>query len=353
MSIRNFTFVAFCLAVSSFGLTSAALLAEEAPARPEEPAFAPRLERIGLIKGLQGSYISIVRRGGEFQFFANCIGESTPGLVMFKGSSPGEVGPPELVAPNDLIDDLPDPAGKPDPSRMFTRPVVRFSEKEQLYYAVVHVARGYPPSDGCVYPALLVSKTADPAKGWTYKGRFKGEPAKQYGLPERSWTSGMAFILNDKHGDAVDHANPMGNKFVLYNEFGGGLKLLYSNDGSEWFFYRDGDRKIVDMMPKEFQESDGSWIFSSAVRTPEGYFMYVSYKWMQTGPAGHRFLFSKDGLSWTQIQALPPGPKNYSIAYDADKKLLYVMPTTVGSLPYAKELFTMDTKQFEGWNSKK
>lgn len=183
----------------------------------------PKLENLGAIKGLQGSYISLVHRGGEFQFFGNCIDKTIPGLTLFTGTSPSAVGSGEIIAPNSIITDLLDSSGQPDATRMITRPVVRFSEKEQRYYAIVHVARSYPPSDGRVYPALLVSKTADPRKGWIYKGQFKGEPETLFGPPKASWTSGMAFFLNDKSGDAIDHVHPFANKFTMYNEFGGGL----------------------------------------------------------------------------------------------------------------------------------
>jgi hypothetical protein len=315
-----------------------------AGAQAEDPPVP--MEHRGTIRGLQGSYISMVHRGGEYQFFANALGTNTVGLVLFAGTTPNAVGPGEVIAPNSLIDDLPTSSGQPDPTRMITRPVVRFSEKDQRYYAIVHVSRGYPPSNGRVYPALLISKTADPRKGWDYKGQFKGEPATLYGPTAAEWTSGMAFLLNDQPSGTIDHTHPLANRFVLYNDFGGrGLKLLYSSDGTEWFFYRDSEKKIVEIMPKSFEE-DQVWIFSSAVQTPVGYFMYVSARWTDNGPAGHRFLYSKDGLTWKQIESKPQGPKNFSLAYDAEKNQLYVMPTTVGHLPYAKDLYVMTPKDF-------
>lgn len=318
---------------------SGSALAETIPLPPSEYR--------GLIRGLQGSYISVVHRGEEYQFFGNASGETTPGLMLFTGPTPSVVGDGELIAPNALIDDLMDASGKPDPTRMFTRPVVRFSSKEQRYYAIIHVSRGYPPSNGRVYPALLVSKTADPRKGWSYKGQFKGEPATLFGPPHASWTSGMAFLLNENPDAAINHVNPLANKFVLYNEFGEhGLSLVYSNDGIEWWFYRDSERKIVNFMPKEFAD-DVDWIFSSAIRTPVGYFMYVSSVWTDKLPVRHRFLYSKEGLKWKQIRCSPQGPKNFSLGYDAEKNLIYIMPTTVASLPYAKELYVMPPKDFE------
>jgi hypothetical protein len=326
------------------GIMLAALLVG-AVARGAEPA--PEMEHRGHIKGLQGSYISVVHRDGKYYFFGNVIGESTPGLTLSTGETPQAVGPGEVIAPNALIDDLTDASGQPDPTRMITRPSVRFSEKEQRYYAIIHVARGYPPADGRCYPALLVSKTANPKGGWVYKGQFKGEPAALYGPPKRSWTSGMAFLLNDQPSATIDHARPLANKLVLYNEFGGhGNNLLYSNAGIEWFFYRDSEKKIVEFMPKEFAE-DVTWCFSSVAQTPDGYFMYISSRWTKQGPAGHRFLYSKDGLAWKQIKAYPLGPKNFSIFYDAEKNLLYIMPTIVNRPPYGKDLYVMTPRPFD------
>lgn len=307
---------------------------------PAAEAASLAFENRGNIKGLHGSYISIVHRGAEYQFFGNCIGEETPGLTMAVGTSPTEVGPAEVIASNALIDDLLTPAGEPEPTRMLTRPVVRFSEKEQRYYAIVHVARGYPPKDGRVYPAMLASKTDDPRKGWQYLGQFKGEPATLFGPSKGSWTSGMAFLLNDTAAKTIDHEHPLANRFVLYNEFGDGLKLLYSLDGSEWFFFRDQHRKLVDIQPEAYR-NDGGWIFASAVSAPAGYFMFVSYRWTNQGPAGHRLLYSKDGLEWRQLREFAQGPKNFSLAYDAAKDLLYIMPTVLGNLPYGKELHTL------------
>jgi hypothetical protein len=195
------------------------------------------------VKGFAGSYASMIRAGAQVMMFSNMSttrpGVGCPGVVLYTGTSLTTVKQAGTVAPNSMINDVFGPDGKTlHPDRMFTRVSVARGVKDTQFYAVAHVAAGYPPADGRVYLAFM---TSPDGKSWTYRGQFKGEPWTMYGPGKtRSWASALAFIVNDASA-GLNTANPLASRFVLISDAYAGkrLSLLHSADGITWYFARD------------------------------------------------------------------------------------------------------------------
>lgn len=310
------------------------------------------------VQNVRGSYAHFVKRGSTFQYFSNArpSGASAEGVQMWEGTDPRNPRFVKTVAPNSIIDDLFDSSGGLDRARMFTRGVTAFSEKDQRYYSVVHVSRGYPPTDGKVVPALIVSKTSNPRDGFKYLGRFKGEAANY-----RGWTSGMTFFVNDAHDAVVNHVDPLRNKFVFYNEAKGGIGVFYSNDGLTWSVLKDSNGRFVDIRPPAYRGQNKGWIFNSGVKTKDGIFIYVSYDWTDQGPVGHRLLYSKNGIDFKVIgvpesaSSLAPletkvagkkRPKNVTLGYEPSSNDVFVLVTTGSGGSYEKGLTKFQARSF-------
>ena len=108
------------------------------------------------VKGFAGSYASMVRAGAQVMMFSNmsttrpseCPGVGCPGIVLYTGTSLTTVKQAGTVAPNSMINDVFGPDGKTlHPDRMFTRVSVARGVKDTQFYAVAHIAPGYPPAD--------------------------------------------------------------------------------------------------------------------------------------------------------------------------------------------------------------
>jgi hypothetical protein len=297
------------------------------------------------IKGFGGAYASILKLGPQVMMFSNhsmkaksapCPGASCPGIVLYTGNTTTNVTQAAVVAPNAMINDV-FTAGTTTlaPKRMFTRPVVARSVKDNKFYAVAHVADDYPPGPSGVYPAFLSSPDG---RKWTYHGRFKGEPAAL----GRVWGSGMAFLVNDGAGP-LDTVNPLNNKFVFIEDSMAGrkLSLLYSADGLSWRFARDAAGAVRELAPPELLGE--SVIFPSVAKTPKGYHMITSKNWPVTA---QRHLFSCDGLTWTLLGSpgskgatfLSPGGKNTNLSYDAASSTVLALESYLTGSYYAKKL---------------
>lgn len=312
---------------------------------------------------IRGSYANMVVRSdlksGRLQYFTTAtlatkgcgkdvsdtlyvpIGEACASIHLHQGTETlGQSNLPVMVLSRYKINDVFDPENptKLDPDRMFSRLTVQYSEKDKRYYGVAFVSAGYS-KDGKVFPALIMTKAGSNgnlASDWIYVGRFGGEVGSLYGN-RRSWTAGMAFIVNDDHDATVNHLDPMRNKFIHYNDFGG-LKLTYSADGKNWFLYRNAKTKaIVDVRPNILKQE--AFIFTSVAKTPQGYFMYKTGRWPSMK---HRLLYSADGINWKVIGAGAPSqvlaneetvvagikkPKNINLSYDPVTNRVYLLIT--------------------------
>lgn len=288
-----------------------------------------------------GSYCSLVRKGDDLYIFSeqlakgkpNASGKVCPGISLYSVSGKNLTHSTfeKTVAPNDLINDLFSAPGKLDPARLLTRLGVRYSPKDQKFYAIAYVSRGYPPADGIVVPAMFQSQTADPKGDWSYLGKITldGNPAKFFG-------SGGNLILNENPGPEVNHQSPLQNKFAHYTDNGPVLMLIYSNDGIQWYAYKDAQGNVADLRPSEFKDDKG-WIFPSVVHTKnDGYFLFISVGWP---PEGHRLLHSDDGLAWKivgdgkmekNVGGLPKA-KNISLGYDESTDTIHLLITRTGS----------------------
>jgi hypothetical protein len=304
------------------------------------------------VKGFGGAYASMLKLGSRVMMYSNlslaarskpCPGASCPGIVLYTGNSTTNVTQSALVAPNSMINDVFGPDGvKLAPQRMFTRVSVVRSERDGTFYAIAHVADTYPPGPSGVYPALLTSPNGT---SWTYHGKIKGEPWDLYGPGSgRAWANSMAFIVNDEAAGALDTANPLANRFVLYSDGYGdlsSLSLLYSADGTTWYFARTATGAIRDLRPTELMGEQP--IFASAVKTPHGYHMITSKDWPVTA---QRHLFSCDGLSWALLGKpnskgatyLKPGGKNTNLSYDPATGQVLALESYHSGNYYAKKL---------------
>lgn len=316
------------------------------------------------VDNLKGSYAHVVIANGTHYYFSNAAPKKkgvvwSQGFQLWQGSesSPNFI---KTVAPNSMINDLKLPNGTNDPTRMFTRGVTAVSKRDGKFYIIAHVARGYPPSDGRVVPALLVSKTSNPADGFIYKGKLVGD-----GFSFSGWTSGMTLFINDDATTAsgtFDDVNPMNNRFVFYNEMSGGLRLFYSQDGSRWRVYKNKDKSLADIRPQGNRAIEPkSWIFNSGVKTPHGYFMYVSYNWIANkGPEGHHLMYSSNGIDWKIIGVNLSGgygpretrvagekhPKNVTLGYNEATNDVYVLVTKGSGGSYYKGLAKFKSRSF-------
>lgn len=296
-------------------------------------------KKISSISSLRGSYTSLVVRYSDtgvatFQYFTEQVKSGTtldrcidndpkyfcPGISMHTGSSASSFGGAKLVV---------DPYGL-ERQRKLTRNAVAYSEKDKRYYALGYVNYGSPQT-GYFFRSL----TSNPAGGWESLGPIS---------TKKGGYSGTNLIVNDSYdGAALDHRNPMNSKFIHYTQLGANFQLMYSNDGREWFIYKRADGSI-NLLPSKYA-TDGSWVFSSAVKTPHGYFMSVTIGWDPIKV--HRLLYSRNGLDWrTQIGTEPGGnsnAKNYSLSYDQRSDTVYVMQTKSPSDHY-KVLFSFKAK---------
>lgn len=316
------------------------------------------------IDNLKGSYAHPVFKNGITYYFSNARPKNkgavySEGMQLWQGyeSSPSFI---KTVAPNSIINDLKLPNGSNDPTRMFTRGVTAVSKRDGKFYILAHVSRGYPPSDGRVVPALLVSKTTNPADGFIYKGKLTGD-----GFSFGGWTSGMTLIINDDvdpQATVLDDVNPMKNRFVFYNEMSGGVRLFYSQDGSRWRVYKNKYKSLADIRPEGNRAIEPKgWIFNSAVKTPHGYFMYVSYNWITNkGPEGHHLMYSSNGINWKIIGVPFSGaygqretriagekhPKNATLGYNESTNDVYVLVTKGSGGSYYKGLAKFKARSF-------
>lgn len=317
------------------------------------------------VRGLYGSYVSLVKKGNQFQYFSEqvdkrvgkslprygvratrCGGKikkdnTCPGITLYTGGNAQSVRFSKVVGPNKQIDDL-----NGHPERLLTRLAVRFSKKDNRYYAISYVSKSYSPIDGKVIPALWRSRTSNPNGKWEYVGKLKDERGREIARKG----SGMTFIVNDNYSSRRDDINPMNNKFIHYLEDGKKLFIAYSQDGLEWRYYRKNG-KLVNVRPSRYS-SDPSWIFNSGVKTKHGYFMFVSLGWY---PLAHRMLYSKDGINWEQIKYFGNGSrvagvrvgynylKNASLSYDNSSDRLYLIMTTSGT-KHTKRVASMTAK---------
>lgn len=295
------------------------------------------------IHTLPGSYVSLVRQGNDLYFFSeqvasgkpNAADKICPGINAYAASGNGLTKAKFLktVASISLINDLFSSPGTLDPQRLLTRLGVVFSEKDQKYYALAYVSRGYPPTDMKSSPAMFQSDTADLMGKWSYFGKIMPD-----GKPIPGLCSGGNLLLNENHGATVNHQAPLQNKFAHYIDMGP-LALTYSNDGVEWFFYKDERGFPANLRPTAYQ-GDAQWIFPTVVRTKnDGFFMFITVGWP---PQGHRLFHSTDGLTWKVVGSGKvekdvgglPEAKNISLAYDEPTDTIYLLITRTGSDHY-------------------
>ena len=315
------------------------------------------------MEGLEGAYTScVVLEGEQEQVFAwnnyDYLGLEA-GISRFEGNW-NQMKPGDVVIKNSIIDDLFNSEGELHEARFFTRPVVVYSKKEDRYYAIAHVAKGYPPEDGRVYPAFLSSEKGNPDE-WNYHGMLKGEIWEQFGPGgTRVWGSGMGFVLNDEASNEINHEDPASNRFLFYSDgYGRGLVLLYSSTGEQWYFARDDgeeDNENDDDDDEDDEEDDDddddddnndndgehhrcirdlrpaalesvNLIFPVVVKTHRYYHCWSTDGWP---PNGIWHLFSEDGLNWEIWGGLeqPEIPrkkrfKNMSVYYDAQQDQIH------------------------------
>ncbi len=283
------------------------------------------------VEGLEGAYTScVVPEGKPKQALAwnnyNYLGLEA-GISLFEGGW-DRMKPGDVVIKNSIINDLFNSEGELHEARFFTRPVVVYSKKEDRYYAIAHVAKGYPPEDGRVYPAFLSSEKGNPQK-WNYHGMLKGEIWERFGPGgENVWGSGMGFIVNDEGSAEIDHDDPAANRFLFYSDgYGSGLALLYSSTGEQWYFARDDDDEgsIRDLRPTSLKSAH--LIFPTVIKTPRFYHCWATDGWP---PNGIWHLFSEDGLHWEVWDGSeePEFPrkkrfKNLSVYYDAEQNQIH------------------------------
>jgi hypothetical protein len=293
-------------------------------------AFAgPMQEKyLGRIPNLKGSYSSLVIRHNlngtkQFIYFTEqqasgvledrCIDDDKnyycPGISIHTGTSATSVGAARLVLdPWSLIAQV-----------KLTRNGVAFSEKDKRYYALAYVNYGAPQT-GYFFRSL----TSNPAGAWESLGPIS---------TKRGNYSGVNLIVNDEYvpGTAINHVSPLKNKFIHYTQLASNFLLMYSNDGVEWYTYKN-TAGVSNLLPAKFA-ADKAWSFASVVKTKQGYFMSVTVGWNPIKI--HRLLFSKDGLDWrTQIGTEPGGSsarKNFSLSYDPKTDTVYSMATESGS----------------------
>ncbi len=294
-------------------------------------------------ENLYGSYSSCVVRNNNIEVWNNAKYQTLDGgITVFTGKEWDKFDKGKVVAPNRIINDLFDKDNKPHPSRMFTRPMVCFSKKDNMYYSISHVSKGYPPEKGRVYPAFLTSKTGE--KGdWRYHGMLKGEIWDEFGPGKKNiWSSGLGFVINDNLSNKCDHENPVNNRFLFYTDDyskGGALNLLYSNNGEKWFFARDKKtKKILDLRPAQIKKVNVN--FPSVIKTENGFHCYLTEGWP---PNGIWHLFSKDGLNWKvwNNSTEPEIPrkqhlKNMSLYYDSANKTVHGLLTVCEKSKYNK-----------------
>lgn len=279
------------------------------------------------IAGYAGSYGSaIFINPYKLMIFSSATPRAgADGVVGYVGPSFAQPKSNSLVLPNSLVTDM--------VGAQITRVCVVYSAKDKTFYGVVYVSKGYPPSDGRVFPAFVSSPTGL-AGSWVYHGQFGGEVGHLF--PAATWGSGMSLIVNDGAG-ALDPAHPSQNKFVFYADaFGPQLALLYSADGLSWNFYRNPAGAIAELLPVVLKGEQA--IFPSAVRTPSGWHMYYTNSWP---PKWHRHLVSQDGVAWSLHGTLAQtefgsGVKNVNLAYNQFENRVYAMPTIFTGNVYPK-----------------
>lgn len=306
-----------------------------------------------LAEGVYGSYMSVVKVGDTYFEFttttrkysptAKCPGDACPGLGRYSGPALDKMTKYTLVAPNTIINDIVNDDGVTlSPTRMFTRGVVRKEGVTGKYWAFMYVSDGYPAKHGRVYPAMLSSPDGI---RWTYLGQIKGEPWTKYPGISATWGSGMAFHV--RHGVVpLDHARPTKNKFyALVDAMGPGLQLIYSADGTTWYFAKkpDGTTSLGDIRPPELIAANLGATFASTLRlgnesSPERYLMAVTDKW----PPGNIFVeYSCDFIHWVvlgdptkqgKLFQFPDGfrlpAKDATVAYyNASTRMVAIMPS--------------------------
>jgi hypothetical protein len=309
------------------------------------------LNKFQEMENLTGSYSSgVLKDDGTIQVWNNDHFETLDGgITVFTGQDWHHFDKGKVVAQHRIIDDLFDKQGELHPKRFFTRPSVVYSKKDKKYYSVTHVAKGYPPQDGRVFPAFLSSATGKEGT-WKYHGMFKGEIMDKFGAGKKAvWASGLGLVLNDNASSIVDHKFPVENRFIFYTDGytkGPGMVLLYSATGKEWFFVKDNSGNIRNLKPDKLKGV--GLIFPSVVRTPEGFHGYSTQGWP---PKGIWRLFSKDGLEWqvwnnSNTPEIPANSyyKNMSLFYDPQSKLLHGMLSVFENGRFQKYHSVLDTR---------
>lgn len=245
---------------------------------------------------LRGSYVSMVKLGNMHYYFSEKTpSDSISGINLYGGKDEKRPKYLGVIAARAMISDVREADGTLAKKRVFTRLTVRHSARDKRLYALANVSNGYPAKDGKVVPSLWVSHSEKPTGGWSYLGKLGGELAVLNGA-----YSSMGFLVNDQFDEAVNHKDPLRNKFIYFIDLvhgsERGLTITYSRDGREWFFHRDSAGRPVNLRPAQFH-ADAAWNFFSVVKTPEGYHAIVGPGWP---PDRHRLLYSADGYSWME-----------------------------------------------------
>jgi hypothetical protein len=218
-----------------------------------------------------------------------------------------------VVLPSSAITDV------ASADRMITRNVVRCLPSGRCR-AMIHVSAGYPPADGDVVPAQA---SAPAITGpWTYHGKFGGEVGSEI-AQHRIWASSMAFRVDETGPASVNHGDPFGSRFVaIVDGFHPGLALIYSADGSNWFFARDTGGRVRNLLPPVAAAHGFSGIFASLDVDVDGlWHLVITDAWPPT-KQGH--LISRDGLDWQQAS----DPSRSIHANDDKCTTLYYDPRT-------------------------
>jgi len=278
------------------------------------------------IVGLHGAYTSCTDAEGQLVAWNNTRYQGLKGgISRFQGDW-NTMKEGNVVIENSIINDLFDSENALHEDRFFTRPVVVFSKRENRYYAIAHVAKGYPPEDARVYPCFLSSEKGNPDT-WYYHGMLKGEVWDEFGPSGKTvWGSGMGFVINDEAQAEINHEKPASNRFLFYTDgYGKSLSLLYSSSGEQWFFARDEAGEIRELAPSSLHSQH--LIFPAVVKTPRYFHCWVTDGWP---PNGIWHLYSEDGLNWTvwgdsEEPKIPRNPryKNMNVYYDPVEDVIH------------------------------
>lgn len=187
------------------------------------------------------------------------------------------------------------------------------------YYAIVHVGDGYPSPTG-FQPAWA---TSPDGLTWTYHGRFLID-----GSVPGFYASGASLIVQEEMPATVDHANPIDNRYLMWEDATGlaPLILCYSADGLNWYYHRDGTGTPVNMWPV----AGDAPVFPTACLGANGAFHLIARdSWPGTAL---RHIYSHDGLTWKVLDMKSPvdNPgytKGTNLVYDPVTQTLHTLST--------------------------